>query len=990
MKLELTLGAIVPAMMLIATVQSSAAPPSISAQPQSKTATAPATAMFSVTATGTPPLSYQWKKNGAVISGATSSTYTTPATTTGANGARFTVTVTNGFGSATSNSAILTVYPAATMNQSPVGPILIGGQPQNQDVIAPGTATFSASAIGTEPITYQWKKNGAPISGATSASYTTPATTMADNGASFTVTVANSVNGFTSAPATLTVTSVPVAPTVVAPPSQISVHQGTSALFHVFATGTAPLSYRWRKNGTPISNATDATYQTPLTTAADNNAQFSVIVTNSAGSSPAVAAPLLVSSQAAGLGGFQPLTTLPSIQPGMPNDLVGGQYRFRVVANPSPGLKIIFGFNGLYNPGSANVYDMESNVYSSTLAFADGGCTTWPPLGTNTDSVASLRNATADYPFQSGHQPAVGSAINTSDPVNWPVQTYLVDNIPNLWKSDSISQFNINGIEGLVTIERGDTLTNISSFVRCGLTMLPGTYRMWTITTQLVGHAPVINQLVVPDADARYLAPWEVMQLASEFLSFAGTFTVQYWDFAYMRESNPNWTPVSTFKTNGNYDGSGEDFGIHVVSVGGENRIEFSNVPGNSYLPGGELPFSIATATGPAVVITNPATNVASFSATLNGSLNPQGLTTTVYFQYGTTTSYGSTTAAQSQTGSTYRNISTSISGLNVSTTYHFRIVASNSAGTTFGSDRTFTSLTATGLPVVTTNPATLIASFSTTLNGSLDPHGLTTNVYFQYGTTTSYGSTTVMQNQTGNTFRNISANINALSAHTTYHFRIVATNSSGTTYGGDRTFTTLTATGLPVVITNPATLIASFSARLNGSVNPHGLTTTVYFQYGTTTSYGLTTAPQSKTGNTYQTVSANIGSLTASTTYHFRIVATNGAGTRYGGDRTFTTLTATGPPVITTNPATNLTSSSAKLNGSLDPHGLTTSVYFQYGTTTSYGHTTPTQSQTGNTYRNIAANISGLSPNTIYHFRIVATNSGGTRFGSDRTFTTP
>jgi hypothetical protein len=576
--------------------------PSISVQPQSQTVTAPGTTTFSVTATGTAPLLYQWNKNGAVITGATSSTYTTPATTTGANGASFTVTVTDSSGSTTSTSAILTVYPAPTLNSSPVGPVLIGGQPQNQEVIAPASATFSATAIGTAPITYQWNKNGAPINGATSASYTTPATTSVDNGASFTVTVTNSVNGFTSTPATLTVTSAPVAPTIVAPPSTISVGQGSSALFHVFATGTAPLSYQWSKNGTLISDATDATYKTPSTTGADNNAQFSVIVTNSAGSTPGVSAPLIVSSQVAGLGGFQPLATLPSIQPGMPNDLVGGQYRFQVVANPSPGLKIIFGFNGLYNPGSANVYDMESNVYSSTLTFANGGCTTWPLLGTNTDSVASLRNATADYPFHSGQQPAVGSAINTSDPVNWPVQTYIIDNIPNLWKSDSISQFNINGIEGLVTIQRGGTLTNISSFVRCGLTMLPGTYRMWTITTQLAGHATVITQVVAPDADARYLTPYEVLAFASEFLSFPGTFTVQYWDFAYMRESNPVWTPVSTFKTNNNYDGGGQDFGIHVVSVSGKDRIEFSNVPGNSYLPGGELPFSIAPSPPPTLL----------------------------------------------------------------------------------------------------------------------------------------------------------------------------------------------------------------------------------------------------------------------------------------------------------------------------------------------------------------------------------------------------
>ena len=195
--------------------------------------------------------------------------------------------------------------------------------------------------------------------------------------------------------------------------------------------------------------------------------------------------------------------------------------------------------------------------------------------------------------------------------------------------------------------------------------------------------------------------------------------------------------------------------------------------------------------------------------------------------------------------------------------------------------------------------------------------------------------------------------------------------------------------TGPPVAITNPATLIASFSAKLNGSVNPHGLTTSVYFQYGTTNSYGLTTAPQSRTGNTSQNISAHISGLTASTTYHFRIVTTNSAGTRYGSDRTFTTLPPTGFPVITTKPATNVATSSATLNGLLDPHGLTTSVHFQYGTTTSYGRTTAMQSHTGNTFRNIAANIVGLAGNTTYHFRIVATNSVGTRYGSDRTFTT-
>ena len=200
----------------------------------------------------------------------------------------------------------------------------------------------------------------------------------------------------------------------------------------------------------------------------------------------------------------------------------------------------------------------------------------------------------------------------------------------------------------------------------------------------------------------------------------------------------------------------------------------------------------------------------------------------------------------------------------------------------------------------------------------------------------------------------------------------------------------TCTSIGPPIVTTNPATLIASFSATLNGSLNPHGLPTTFHFEYGTTTSYGLTTPPQSRSGNTPQNVSANVSNLMANRVYHFRIVASNARGTRFGADRTFTTLGLTGPPVVRTDAATNVASHSATLNGLLDPHGLSTTVSFQYGRTTNYGSTTPVQIQNGNTYRNIHANISGLISNRTYHFRIKGTNMAGTRFGGDRTFTTP
>ena len=161
------------------------------------------------------------------------------------------------------------------------------------------------------------------------------------------------------------------------------------------------------------------------------------------------------------------------------------------------------------------------------------------------------------------------------------------------------------------------------------------------------------------------------------------------------------------------------------------------------------------------------------------------------------------------------------------------------------------------------------------------------------------------------------------------------------------------------------------------------------YFQYGLTTSYGHTTPMQTQNGNAVRAISANISGLSASHTYHFRIVAYNGGGTAFGSDGTFTTLTATGPPIVTTNPVTNIGSFSATLNGSVDPHGLSTTVYFQYGTTTSYGSTTANQTRSGNTYQNMAASISGLAAISTYHFRIVATNTAGTVFGSDKSFAT-
>src|SRR6267142_338615 len=128
--------------------------PSITAQPTSQTVTAGQTATFSVAATGTAPLTYQWKKNSVAISGANSPSYTTTATTSSDNGAQFTAAISNSAGRVTSNTTTLIVTAVAPS---------ITTQPVSQSVTVGQTATFSVTATGTAPLSYQWQKNGTAI-----------------------------------------------------------------------------------------------------------------------------------------------------------------------------------------------------------------------------------------------------------------------------------------------------------------------------------------------------------------------------------------------------------------------------------------------------------------------------------------------------------------------------------------------------------------------------------------------------------------------------------------------------------------------------------------------------------------------------------------------------------------------------------------------------------------------------------------------------------
>lgn len=322
-----------------------------------------------------------------------------------------------------------------------------------------------------------------------------------------------------------------------------------------------------------------------------------------------------------------------------------------------------------------------------------------------------------------------------------------------------------------------------------------------------------------------------------------------------------------------------------------------------------------AGSTGAAPIATSvAATSINENNATLNGTVNPNGLATRAWFEYGTDPGLPTPSSSPDQdagNGLIDQAVSTSLSGLAPGTAYYFRVCAENSGGYSEGQIMSFTTASPASPPAVTTIAATSIGATGATLNGSVIPNGLATDAWFEWGTDPNlagYGTTEAQAVGSGTTSQTINQVLTGLATGTVYYYRVAASNGSGTSKGAILSFLPGAA---PTVTTLAATLVGATGATLNGNVNPNGLATDAWFEWGTSPSLATfdTSLHQALgTGTNSQLVTATLTGLSPETTYYYRVSASNATGMSNGSIASFTTASPLFFGVVSTTPADKAT----------------------------------------------------------------------------------
>jgi hypothetical protein len=430
---------------------------------------------------------------------------------------------------------------------------------------------------------------------------------------------------------------------------------------------------------------------------------------------------------------------------------------------------------------------------------------------------------------------------------------------------------------------------------------------------------------------------------------------------------------------------------------------------------------SFTTPAAAPFVSTGSVTVLTGTTLTFNGTGTPRGATTTVYFRYSTSSpgscndTFGTRIPATGGTnlgsGNTSQSFTENVTGLTRGTTYFFCAIATNSAGTSFGS---LLSVTTPNLPTVTTSTVSSLFSTSATLSGVANPNGATAIAWFRYSTTNpgtcndTFGTRAPVSSGASIPFNSsYSQSISGLTPLTTYFYCAIASNVEGTGFGTVLTFTTPAA---PTITTDAETLLTSTTVRFNGTGTPNLASTTAWFRYASTNpgtcsdSFGVRVPSSSfsdqNLGNGVMPVSYGftVSGLLPGVTYWYCALAVNAVGLRVGTPRAFTTPPAI--PTVSTGSASGVAGTTVTLNGTVNPQGAATTAFFRFSTTSpgtcndTFGTRAPATGGTaisaGNVSQFFFENVTGLAPGTTYFYCALATNSAGTGFGSVLSFTTP
>ncbi len=450
-------------------IASAGAPPSVSTQPASLTVTQGQSATFTVTATGPAPLRYQWRFQGASLSGRTNSTLTlNPALA--ANAGNYDVIVNNNSGSVTSQAATLTVLVPPTISTQPAS--LTVAQNQN--------AAFSVAASGTAPLNYQWRFQGNNLSGQTSSTLNLGAVTT-PNAGNYDVIVANNVGSVTSQVATLTVV---IPPNITTPPASLTITQGQDANFTVAADGTAPLTYFWRKGTAVISRSVNPSFSITNAQPADNGS-YSVIASNFAGTATSAAATLAVVPT--------PQPPFVSTPPTNRAVVAGSPTTFTVVAGGTTPLQYQWHFNNAPVPGQTG----QSYTLPSVQA-ADVG----PYFVVVSNDYGSISSAVANLsliaPPQITADPQSRTNL-TGSTATFTVATTSTVPVGYQWRRNGANLSNgarISGAQGS-TLSITGLLTNDAGNFTVVVTNVAGAVTSQVAVLTVVAPPPVLAPLVV-------------------------------------------------------------------------------------------------------------------------------------------------------------------------------------------------------------------------------------------------------------------------------------------------------------------------------------------------------------------------------------------------------------------------------------------------------------------------------------------------------------